>query len=108
MTAESQVAAVRALCQREFDLRGGRAIPWTFIGEVAHAVEYEWPGQPGENEADDAGLAGRRPNESSSSPLCACTPHCGQSASHTEFSPYMDDFCEDCTLHRCDTTGHVG
>jgi hypothetical protein len=37
---------------------------------------------------------------------CACAPDCDQAAEHTEHSPYMDDFCHDCTSRRCDITFH--
>jgi hypothetical protein len=37
---------------------------------------------------------------------CACAPDCDGRANATEYSPYMDDFCDDCTWTRCDVSGH--
>lgn len=37
---------------------------------------------------------------------CACFPRCGVAAIHTEFSPYMDEYCDGCTYFRCDVSGH--
>lgn len=40
--------------------------------------------------------------------ICACEPHCQNRAEVTEFSPHMNNYCHDCTMHRCDAEGaHV-
>lgn len=36
---------------------------------------------------------------------CACAPHCAERASEAEYSPYMNDYCDGCTAHRCNAEG---
>lgn len=44
-------------------------------------------------------------SENSDLGSCACA-RCPNRAEVTAYSPYMDDYCHECTMTRCDVGGH--